>query len=126
MKFFHSLTFRVLGGSFVLLLILFGFYSYFAIQFHSEQMMEYVLQSASRSSDVIKKSTHYSMLLNRREDVYQIINTIGTEPGMEGIRIYNKRGEIMFSTNKSEEQTAVDMNAEACVACHEQQQPLQS
>ncbi|MBI5215496.1 MAG: HAMP domain-containing protein [Ignavibacteriae bacterium] len=126
MKFFHSLTFRVLGGSFVLLLILFGFYSYFAIQFHSEQMMEYVLQNASRSSDVIKKSTHYSMLLNRREDVYQIINTIGTEPGVEGIRIYNKRGEIMFSTNKAEEQTAVDMNAEACVACHEQQQPLQS
>ncbi len=84
------------------------------------------MQSANRSSDVIKKSTHYSMLLNRREDVYQIINTIGTEPGVEGIRIYNKRGEIMFSTDKSEEQKIVDMNAEACVACHEQQQPLQS
>ncbi|TAK59102.1 MAG: HAMP domain-containing protein [Bacteroidetes bacterium] len=126
MKFFHSLSFRVVGGSFILLLMLFGLYSYVAINFHTEQMMSNVLLAANRASDIIKNSTHYSMLLNRKEDVYQIITTIGKEPGVEGIRIYNKRGTIMFSTDKSEEQSNVDVDAEACVACHGQQQPLQS
>ena len=126
MKFIHSLWFRVLSGSLILLLVLFGLYAYFAIRFHTEQMMSHVLQSANRMSDLIKNSTHYSMLLNRKEDVYQIITMIGKEIGVEGIRIYNKRGEIMFSTNKSEEKTVVDMRAEACFACHEQKKPLQS
>jgi two-component system, NtrC family, sensor kinase len=126
MRFFHTLSFRVLVGSFVILLTLFGFYSYFAVRFHSEQLMAYVVISANRMSDVIKNSTHYSMLLNRKEDVYQIITTIGKEPGVDGIRIYNKRGEIMFSTNKKEEQTIVDMHTEACFACHDQEKPLES
>ncbi len=125
-KFIHSLSFRVLGGSFVLLLLLFGFYSYFAIQFHTNQMMSSVLLAANRMSDVIKNSTHYSMLMNRKEDVYQIISTVGKEPGVEGIRIYNKMGVIMFSTNASEEQTNVDMNTEACVVCHTMSEPLKS
>jgi HAMP domain-containing protein len=126
MRITNSLSFRILGGTILLLLILFGLYSYFAVNYHSDQMMSNVLGAASHMSDVIKKSTHYSMLLNRKEDVYQTITMIGTEPGVEGIRIYNKRGEIIFSTDKSEEGRVVDMHAEACYVCHEQEKPLQS
>lgn len=123
---FHTLSFRVLVGSFVLLLILFGFYTYYSIHFYTEQTMTHILQSASRMSDVIKKSTHYSMLLDRREDVYRIITTIGKEPGVEGIRIYNKRGEITFSTDKQEEHSVVNMKTEACFICHDYEKPLQT
>jgi len=122
----HRLSVRVVLGSTVLLLIFFGSFSYVAIRFYNEQTMQQVLNSASRMSDVIKQSMHYSMLLNRREDVYQIITMIGTEPGVEGIRIYNKRGEIMFSTDKSEERSVVNMHAEACFACHDKEKPLGS
>ena len=80
--------------------------------------MENVLLSAARVSDVIARSTNYSMLLNRKEDVHNIITSIGGEPGIEGIRIYNKQGEIIFGTRPAELHTTVDMNAEACVTCH--------
>ncbi|HUN64999.1 MAG TPA: ATP-binding protein [Bacteroidota bacterium] len=126
MKLIRSLSIRVFLGSMILLMTLFGIYSYFAIKFHTDQVMEYVLGSATRLSDVIKNSTHYSMLLDRREDVYQSIMMMGKEPGVEGIRIYNKRGEIMFSTEKGEEHRTVDMHGEACFACHEQEKPLGS
>ncbi len=126
MRVWHTLTFRVLAGSCVLLFTLFGLYSYFAIRLHTGQMMVHVLDSAARFSDVIRNSTRYSMLLNRRGDVYQIISTIAREPGVEGIRIYNKRGEIMFSTAKGEGGTVVDMHAEACYACHNSAEPLRS
>jgi two-component system NtrC family sensor kinase len=122
----QTLRFRVLVGSFLLLLALFGIYSYLTVRFHSDQMMDQVIESANRVSDVIKKSMHYSMMLNRKEDTYQIIATIGEEPGVEGIRIYNKSGEIIFSTDKSEERSVVNLRAEACYACHDQAKPLES
>ncbi len=122
----HSLRFRVLLGSILLLLILYGVYSFVTVTFYGDRMTQQVIQSANRMSDVVRQSTHYGMLLNRRDDVHEIITMIGTEPGVEGIRIYNKRGEIMFSTDKREEGTAVDLQAEACYACHEKEKPLSS
>ena len=126
MKAFRSLSVRVFAGSFLLLVILLGLYSYFAIRFHTEQMMQIVQGSANSISDIIKNSTHYSMMLNRKEDVYQTILTIGKEKGVEGIRIYNKRGEIMFSSDTTEKMQIVDMHAEACYVCHEKGKPLES
>lgn len=126
MRLFQTLRIRLLLGSFSLLLILFGIYSYFSVRFYTDQMMTQVLESANRVSDFIKSSTHYSMLLNRKEDVYQIITTIGQQAGVEGIRMYNKRGEITFSTNKREQRTVVNLHAEACYGCHDQAKPLES
>jgi len=125
-KYLHTLSFRVLSGSLILLFVLFALFAYYAIRFHNDQIMKNVIENASGVSDLIKNSTRYSMMLNRKEDVYQIISTIAREPGVEGIRIYNKRGEIMFSTNKSEQGTVVDLHAEACTVCHEQSKPLHS
>ncbi len=126
MKFLHTLSFRVFSGSLILLVTLFGLFTYFAIRFHNNEVMSNVLESANAVSDVIKNSTRYSMLLNRQDEVYEIISTIAREPGVEGIRIYNKRGEIMLSTVKAEEGSVVNMHAEACYVCHEQSKPLQS
>lgn len=126
MRFIKTFTFRVLIGSCLLLLALFAIYSFVAIQVQTDQLMLQVNDSAARVSDIIKNSTRYSMLLNRREDVFQIITTIGREPGVEGIRIYNKRGEIMFSTAKTEEGTTVDLHGEACYGCHNRAEPLKS
>ena len=125
MRWFETLKGRLLLGSF-LLLILFGIYSYFSVRFYTDQMMAEVIQSANRISDVIKSSTHYSMLQNRKDDVYEIIRTLGRQPGIDGIRIYNKRGEITFSTEKSEQGSVVDLKAEACYGCHNGPQPLDS
>jgi two-component system NtrC family sensor kinase len=126
MPYFQTLTVRALIGSFLLLIVLFGLYTYIAVIFHTDQMMAQVLDSATGISDIIKKSTRYSMLQGRNPDAYEIMKTIGEEPGVEGIRIYNKVGVIIFSTNKAEEGTRVDMKEEQCTVCHASGTPLQS
>ncbi|KAB2880429.1 HAMP domain-containing protein [bacterium] len=93
-------------------------YTYFTTSHLKSDLILAYSQHAYNLSDVIKKSTRYSMLLNRSEDVHQIINTIGTEKDVVHIRIYNNTGTIMFSTNSTETKHAVDVNAEACVICH--------
>jgi two-component system NtrC family sensor kinase len=123
MRYFHTLTFRVIVGSCLLLVALFGLYTYFAINFHNTQMMNEVCDSASILSDIIKNSTHYSMLTARSEDVKEAIYGMSRVPGVE-IRIYNKRGQIMVSTDRSQEGKVVDMSAEACNVCHDSTKPL--
>jgi two-component system, NtrC family, sensor kinase len=125
MRWYETLKGRLLLGSF-LLLILFGIYSYFSVRFYTDQMMSQVLTSANRISDAIKSSTHFSMLLNRKSDVYEIINDLGKQPGINGIRIYNKLGVITFSTEKREQGKIIDLKAEACFGCHGSDRPLES
>jgi two-component system NtrC family sensor kinase len=124
MQWHRTVSFRVIAGSLVLLLLSFVLYAYLTIRFYDEQMMAQAREGAHRVSDVIESSTRYSMLLNRKEDVYQSIRTVGREPGVEGIRIYNKSGVITFSTDPAERNTLVNLNAEACYGCHARGRPL--
>ncbi|MCL5021123.1 MAG: hypothetical protein M1339_05570 [Bacteroidetes bacterium] len=89
------------------------------LNWQSEKYLAITTDWAVRTSDLIKRSTRYSMLENRRADIYQTISTLGSEPGIEAIRIYNKKGEVTFSTIEGEVGKYVNMNAEACNACHQ-------
>lgn len=71
-----------------------------------------------RTSELIRGSTQHSMLLNQKEDTYHIIRTIAEQHGIEKIRIYNKKGTIIFSADDSEINQTVDMKNEACYMCH--------
>jgi two-component system, NtrC family, sensor kinase len=99
-------------------------HTYITINNFDEALTEAKFQSAHNISDLIKRSTRYGMLLNRREDVHQIINTIGGEAGVLNIRIYNKLGEIIYSTDSSEIFYTVDLQAEACYGCHSEKTPI--
>jgi two-component system NtrC family sensor kinase len=65
------------------------------------------------------------MLENRSDQTHYIINTIAQEPGLREIRIFNKEGRIMFSSQKEYIGQMVDKNAEACYACHTANEPLE-
>jgi len=108
-------------GSMALLL---GLYGYWHLRLWRLSQQEMVFQSADRNSDIIWRSIRYSMLRNQREEVFHIINTIGHEPGISRIRIFNNEGQITFSTDAKEVGQFVDKKAEACYACHAQAQPL--
>lgn len=110
---------------FVMLLI-FSIHTYIDIKTISTNLTDLVYTEAGRASDLIVRSTRYSMLLNRKEDVHQTIHTLGSEPGFVGINIYNKTGEIIFSTDTLIVGTKVDLQAEACIICHESDSPLES
>ena len=82
--------------------------------------------AAYRMSDLAKKSLYRLMLLNKRDELYHTIQLMGSEPGIESICIYNKKGVIKFSTKESEIGQTVDMKAEACYICHAANQPIVS
>lgn len=100
---------------------LFGYVNSRMERRNSEDM---VLQSADRLTEVILRSTHYQMLHNDREALYNIIHELGSDPGIRRIRIFNKEGRISFSTDAKEVNRVVDKSAEACYGCHAKSAPL--
>jgi two-component system NtrC family sensor kinase len=66
------------------------------------------------------------MLENRRDNLHRQIRQIGSlqSEGIRKVRLFNKDGRIMFSSEKEEMGQIVDKRAEACFACHTEGQPL--
>ena len=124
--FTRSLSFKLL---LILLTIMFLFFAFYVVLYSTMQkrIYEHTIElGAYRNSDIIKNALYRLMLKNEREELFNTIKIIGNEPGLEDIRIYNKKGEITFSTYESETGTVVDMKAEACYACHAANEPIQS
>jgi two-component system NtrC family sensor kinase len=119
----RSLSFKLYFLLVILLIISFTGIMYFNVTSYTQHLNESVINSAIQASDLIKRSTRYSMLKNDRENLSNIIATLGLENGMEGIRIYNKPGQIAFSDNSGEIGTTVDIKAEQCYVCHERVPP---
>lgn len=118
MSFSNTIAFRlflVIASVSTLILASFTFVS---IRLQRAEAMDHVVLSAGRISDVIARSTRYSMMLNHKEDVQNIITSIGGQQGIEGIRIYNKQGIVVFATAQEDLHTKADLSAEACVTCH--------
>jgi len=121
-----SLSFKLFSVLFLSILLLFAVYAGVRSRFHERQLEQQVKAEAYRASEFIKQSLLTSMLGNERERIYAHIRVFGAEEGVEVVRIYNKKGEIKFSSQEREIGTAVDLQAEACYVCHASHQPLQS
>lgn len=124
-RLFNSLSLK-LGFSvgLVVFLSLLG-YAYFVLKSQEEQSLQKILGTAGMFSDTLKKSTKYSMLKYQPEAVLKIIEAAGEQSGVERIRIFNKKGTIMYSTRAVEIGQTVNLQAEACFQCHQKDQPLE-
>jgi two-component system, NtrC family, sensor kinase len=81
--------------------------------------------SAQRMADIIFRSTHHGMLHNNRQDIIQVIRSIGVQEGVHKIRIFDKAGMVQYSTQGSEVGHTVDQRADACIICHSTAAPLE-
>jgi two-component system NtrC family sensor kinase len=100
-------------------------YSFLSIQAQRNELLSQAEVYASKLSETIMNSTHLSMLENRSDQTHHIINTIAQEPVLQEIRIFNKEGSIIFSSQKEFIGQMVDKNAEACYVCHTANEPLE-
>ena len=116
----RKLTLSLVAGA----AVIFTGFGYLNLRLQRRHLEETALDSADRIGDIIQRSTRYQMLHNDREAMFQTIREIGSEPGIQRIRIFNNEGRISFSTDTSETGRVVDKAAEACYACHQQGKPL--
>ena len=115
----RSLRAKLLLFMGIILLFAIGVFAYVSISIQKRQLMNNVVEEALRLSDIVKKTTQYSMIQNHREDVQRIIETVGSEKSIEKVRVFNGVGKIMVSSDHSEVGNFVDERLETCNRCHE-------
>ena len=76
------------------------------------------LRCETNLADTVIKSTRYAMLRSDRDMLRNIIDNVGDQRGIEHLRIFNKKGVIMFSRNHGDVNQLVDKKAAGCVGCH--------
>jgi two-component system, NtrC family, sensor kinase len=86
--------------------------------------LEEAVRDVDNLSETLIQTTYYQMLEDDRKRVYQMIDEVGTQKGVEHIRLINKDGIVTFSTEAIETGTILDKNAEACNMCHAGTVPL--
>ncbi|UCB48248.1 MAG: PAS domain S-box protein [Deltaproteobacteria bacterium] len=121
----HTLSFRLIFWVGLVLLISISTWAYFNIKYQKQRAVEEMVAEADRLGNTIKLGTHYAMMLNSRDDINQITTNIGRQKEIENIRIYNKEGQIKFSSRTEEVDQTTNIKAEACFICHKQDPPLE-
>ncbi len=119
-----SLGVKLFFWIFCLMVVVFASFTFLSLDRTSKTWIDSVEQQAGQTCAVVERVLRYGMLLNRKDDVYNNLRNIAKEPGIETIRIYDKRGQIVFSTEQDEIDTQVDRNSDACLVCHDANQEL--
>jgi hypothetical protein len=66
------------------------------------QLLDTMIVGADQLSKGIASATWHAMLDDHREAAYQVMQTIAAKQGIDGIRMFNRAGQVMFSTNSED------------------------
>ena len=83
-----------------------------------QQLLTRLILRAERFSETVQRATRFGMLLNDREHVLKIVEALGSQEGIEGIRVFSKKGMVMYSSEVREIGTALTKQDSACTVCH--------
>ena len=114
----NSLKFKVGVYLMVVLTIAVFIFAMTLVSNNREELMQQVTDNSGQLSRVVISSTRFAMLQNQPSHVDSIIQDVGDLVDIEKVRILSKEGVIIHSTEKAEIGRKIDMEAEACLACH--------
>jgi two-component system, NtrC family, sensor kinase len=120
----HTLKFKVGFYLAIALTAAMLVFAWFVIRHQRAELLQAAVNHVTQISEVITKSTRYAMLQNQPDYVFRVIQDVGHQEGIEKVRIFSKEGRIIHSTYAPEIGQTVDRKADACILCHQGQEPL--
>jgi two-component system NtrC family sensor kinase len=123
--FFKRIGFKLIFVVALTSLTIIGIFAYFTVKSQSNSLIAEVERHANQLGETVVSSTRFDMMLNQRDRIQQIINSIGSQPQIRDVRIINKVGEIIYSSDVNNIDKMVDKRAESCYACHAEDKPLE-
>jgi len=75
------------------------------VKTEEKQLLDTMVLGADQLSKGITSATWHAMLDDHREAAYQVMQTIAEKQGIDRIRMYNRFGQVMYST-RSEDRSA--------------------
>lgn len=121
---FQSLGLRLLVLLFLTICAVLAVYAFFDFRTTRDRFLDYVSTEVRRSSELIRRATHDGMLLNRKHEVQNVIERLAEGPEVAAIRVFDKAGTIVLSSDRGEVGQRIAVESVPCTSCHEPWAPL--
>ena len=76
------------------------------VKTEERQLLDTMVLGADQLSKGITSATWHAMLDDHREAAYEVMQTIALKQGIDRIRMFNRAGQVMFSTRREDPQPA--------------------
>jgi len=106
-------------------LVTISVFAFVSIRSHGRGLLAEVERHANQLSEAVKSGTEYDMLGNQRERIHESIKRMGQQSSIERIRVLNKSGAVIYSSDAAEIGKMVDKKAESCFLCHSAGRPIE-
>ncbi len=97
----------------VIVVIVEGISSYINVRDQERQLLDAMVLGADQLSKGITSATWQFMLDDHRDAAYEIMKTIALKQGIDRIRMFNRAGQVMFSTRPEDPQPATPLQTDA-------------
>ena len=114
----HTLSSKLIVSLTVLIVAISCVSGYLKFRTEKRHLVETMVLGADQLSRVITSATWHAMLDDDRTAAYQIMRVIADKQGVDRIRMFNREGKLVFSTDTSEPPTPTSQSSEVCVGCH--------
>ncbi len=120
----HRLSTKLLGVSAVLALAALAAL-WFAERRMQGDLVDQLEHSTSLLGDAIQSSAQRALLEASPTHAYEVMALVGRLEGVERVRILDKRGRVVFSTQPADVGSVIEKRGRSCLACHgDRAQPL--
>jgi two-component system, NtrC family, sensor kinase len=107
----------------VLIVAISCFTGFLNLRTQKARLVETMVVGADQLSRSITSATWHAMADDHREAAYEIMRVIADKQGVDRIRMFNREGRLMFSTDPREQPSLLLMHHEVCRSCHDQVEP---
>ena len=102
----------------VLIVAISGISGYLNFRSQQKQLVATMILGADQLSRGITGATWHAMLDDDRKAAYEIMRVIADKQGVDRIRMFNREGRLVFSTDSREQPTLASSSSEVCASCH--------
>ena len=102
----------------VLIVAISGISGYLNFRSQKKQLVETMILGADQLSRSITSATWHAMLDDDRKAAYEIMRVIADKQGVDRIRMYNREGRMVFSTDSTEQPSVASFSSDVCASCH--------
>jgi len=113
-----NLISKLTAATGLVLLSTMALFAYLNFNNLKDLLLEESISEADKITETIIRSSHNQMLRDDRPMFYKTIEEIGSQRGVERIRLINKTGRVIYSTREAETGTMLNKQAEICSICH--------
>jgi two-component system NtrC family sensor kinase len=121
----NSLTFRLTGTLIVALALLLALTAVVQVGLQERYAREAARINGLAMSETLYGALHTAMLNNDRDGLHTSVRTISERSPNVRVRIFNKEGKIVFSSETGEIGERLDPRSEACFKCHQADRPIE-